>query len=110
MLLHVIASAGQINLMVPSELPETGTVAVVVTTSAGASASFTVSMASAAPGVFFIPSAAHPERRITRLVGRIWLPGVLGSPLIAPSRRRAAIEPISSTGWKTKGFGCAILI
>src|SRR5439155_13457245 len=37
--------------------------AVVVTAPAGASASFTVRMTSAAPGVFFIPSAAHPERR-----------------------------------------------
>jgi uncharacterized protein (TIGR03437 family) len=62
-LVHLIASAGQINLVVPSELPESGTVAVVVTTQSGTSASFTLSMAAAAPGIFVIPSSLNPTRR-----------------------------------------------
>jgi uncharacterized protein (TIGR03437 family) len=62
-LIHLIASAGQIDLVVPSELPESGTVAVAVTTPAGTSASFTLSMAAAAPGIFAIPSSLNPKRR-----------------------------------------------
>jgi uncharacterized protein (TIGR03437 family) len=62
-LFHLIASAGQINLVVPSELPETGTVSVAVTTQAGTSASFTLSMTAAAPGMFVIPSSWNPQRR-----------------------------------------------
>jgi uncharacterized protein (TIGR03437 family) len=62
-LLHLIASAGQINLVVPSGLPESGTVAVAVTTQAGTSDSFTLSMADAAPGIFVVPSALNPKRR-----------------------------------------------
>jgi uncharacterized protein (TIGR03437 family) len=62
-LFHLIASAGQINLVAPSELPESGTVAVVVTTQAGTSASFTLSMAAAAPGIFVVPSSLNPKRR-----------------------------------------------
>jgi uncharacterized protein (TIGR03437 family) len=62
-LVAVLASAGQINLVLPSELPESGTVPVAVTTSSGSSADFTLTMASAAPGVFVTPSSLNPQRR-----------------------------------------------
>jgi uncharacterized protein (TIGR03437 family) len=62
-LVHLLGPAGQINLVVPAELPESGTVSVAVTTSNGSSANFTLTMASAAPGVFAIQSSLSPKRR-----------------------------------------------
>ncbi len=49
-LFAVVASANQINVLVPRELPESGTIPVQVKTPAGAGASFTLTMSSAAPG------------------------------------------------------------
>ena len=62
-LIHLIASAGQIDWLTPAELPDSGTVPVIVTTPNGSSASFSLTMASAAPGIFVIPSALNPARR-----------------------------------------------
>ena len=53
-LLAVVASAGQINLQIPTELPEAGPATMKVTTAEGVSADFTVQLASSAPGVFFL--------------------------------------------------------
>ena len=50
----VYASSGQINAIVPWELPQTGGAQVVVTTAKGSSAPLTVSLTSAAPGLFDI--------------------------------------------------------
>lgn len=92
-LFHLIASAGQINLLAPSELPESGTVAVVVTTQAGTSASFTLSMASAAPGIFVIPSSLNPKRRTAAVLfaNTAWrvLPDALAQELNLPGNCRS---------------------
>jgi uncharacterized protein (TIGR03437 family) len=56
-LLAVLASVGLINLQVPVELPDAGPSTMVVTTSYGVSADFTVQLSAAAPGVFRIPSS-----------------------------------------------------
>jgi uncharacterized protein (TIGR03437 family) len=47
------ATGGQINVLVPSELPSSGTVNVTVQTSGGSSPSQTVNLAAAAPGMFY---------------------------------------------------------
>lgn len=62
-LFHLIGTGNQINLVTPSELPETGNVTVQVKTPVGTSASFTLKMAPAAPGIFFIPDPANQTRR-----------------------------------------------
>jgi uncharacterized protein (TIGR03437 family) len=51
-LFAVAASANQINVLVPTELPESGTVPVQVKNSAGPSASFSLKMSAATPGIF----------------------------------------------------------
>jgi uncharacterized protein (TIGR03437 family) len=60
-LLAVLASAGLINLQVPVEMPDSGPAALQVATAWGVSASFTVQLSPAAPGVFRIPSS-NPQR------------------------------------------------
>jgi uncharacterized protein (TIGR03437 family) len=62
-LVNLLGSSGQINMVTPSELPETGTVPVAVTTPNGVSTNFTLTMASAAPGVYVTPSMLNPSRR-----------------------------------------------
>jgi uncharacterized protein (TIGR03437 family) len=51
-LFAVAASADQINVLVPTELPGSGTVPVQVQNSAGPSASFSLQMSAATPGIF----------------------------------------------------------
>ncbi len=55
-LFHVVASSGQVNLLAPSELPESGEVAVQLKTLGGISANYTLRMVSADPGIFRISS------------------------------------------------------
>jgi len=62
-LLHVIASANQIDLLVPSELPSSGTVTVQLKNGAGASSPFTLPAAAASPGIFRITDPSKPSRR-----------------------------------------------
>ena len=58
-LFAVLPSSGQVNLLVPTELSEFGTVSVQAVTPAGASSLFTLQIAPAAPGIF---SIADPAR------------------------------------------------
>lgn len=62
-LFHLIASANQINLVTPSELPESGNVTLQVKTPVGASANFTLRMAPAVPGIFYIVDPTKAARR-----------------------------------------------
>jgi uncharacterized protein (TIGR03437 family) len=93
-LFHLIASADQIDLLVPSELPESGNVTVKVTTPDGASPGFTVPMAAAAPGVFYVPSLANPRRRNAAMLfaNTAWrvMPDALAQELKIPGNCRAA--------------------
>jgi minor extracellular serine protease Vpr len=61
-LFDVVASAGQINLMVPFETATTGSVPVVVTNSMGVSNTFQLAMAPAGPGIFRIADPGEPKR------------------------------------------------
>jgi uncharacterized protein (TIGR03437 family) len=67
-LFHVIGSHGQINLLVPSELPESSVVNVEVKTAAGDSVSFPVQTAAAAPGIFRIGTNAAAQ-----IAGTAWI-------------------------------------
>jgi len=93
-LLHLLGSAGQINLVLPSELPESGTVPVIVNTGNGSSAVFTLTMTSAAPGVFVIPSIANPKRRTASILfantGWRVMPDTLAQELKIPGNCHAS--------------------
>ncbi|HXB69941.1 MAG TPA: IPT/TIG domain-containing protein [Candidatus Acidoferrales bacterium] len=93
-LVHLVASAGQINLVLPLELPESGTVPVAVTTSNGSSANFTLTMASAAPGVFVTQSSLNPKRRTATVLfaNTSWrvMPDALAQELKIPGNCRAS--------------------
>jgi uncharacterized protein (TIGR03437 family) len=62
-LFAVTASANQINVFLPVELPEAGIVDVQVKTSATASLSFPLRMTQASPGIFRIPDPVKPARK-----------------------------------------------
>jgi uncharacterized protein (TIGR03437 family) len=57
------AKEGQINVQVPAELPPSGTVNVTVQTASGTSAAYTLNLAPAAPGIFYLTDPALPTRR-----------------------------------------------
>ena len=75
-LYFVFGTLGQINLVVPSNLPETGTVLVQVKTAQGTSAPFTLQMGTADVGLFRIPDPSKPGRNngailFANTVGRV---------------------------------------
>ena len=61
-LYYVFGSIGQINLVLPSELPESGTVNVQVKTAQGSSAAFPLQMGAADVGLFRIPDPSKASR------------------------------------------------
>ena len=61
-LVHLVATAGQINLVTPSDLPETGNVAVVVRTAIGAGLTYTARMTTASPGIFRLSDPSNTSR------------------------------------------------
>jgi uncharacterized protein (TIGR03437 family) len=61
-LFDVVASAGQINLLVPFETPTSGAVPVAITNPLGSSSPFQLAMAPAAPGIFRLYDPANPKR------------------------------------------------
>jgi len=81
----LVAGRGQINLIVPSELPATGTVQVQLTTPTGTGASFPLIMNAAAPGIFLIndPSNAKADIAAAEFVNTAWL--------VVPSSAAAAL-------------------
>ena len=96
-LFHLIGSQGQVNLLIPTGLPETGNTTVVVTAPDGASPPYTLPMSSAAPGVFTIPSAASPNRHtaIALFAGTAWrvMPDALARELGIPGNCRDSVDP-----------------
>jgi uncharacterized protein (TIGR03437 family) len=62
-LFAVVASQNQINVQAPTELPDSGVVAVQVKNSAGASSSFTLHMTPASPGIFRLTDPSRPSRK-----------------------------------------------
>jgi uncharacterized protein (TIGR03437 family) len=61
-LYYVFGSLGQINLVLPSEIPESGTVMVQVKTPQSISTPFPLQMSSANVGMFRIPDPSNPKR------------------------------------------------
>jgi uncharacterized protein (TIGR03437 family) len=61
-LYYVFGPAGQINLVLPSELPESGNVSVQVSNAQGASSTFQLKMAAADVGLFRIADPSKPAR------------------------------------------------
>ncbi len=57
------ATGGQINVLAPTDLPSTGTVSLTVQNPAGLSASQTVTLAPATPGIFFYSDPGVSTRR-----------------------------------------------
>ena len=62
-LFDVVASAGQINLLVPFEAPTTGTAPVILTNALGTSGALQLAMAPAAPGIFRIGDPNNAQRK-----------------------------------------------
>ena len=59
----LVASQGQINVLVPTELPATGTVNLTVQSPTGASLPFPLTLAPAVPGIFFYTDPTFVSRR-----------------------------------------------
>jgi uncharacterized protein (TIGR03437 family) len=62
-LFAVVASANQINVLAPTELPESGTATVQVKNSTGPSANFSLNMSPATPGIFRLPDPSKASRK-----------------------------------------------
>ncbi len=80
---------GQINVLVPTELPSTGTVDLSVQTPGGASAPQTLTLAPAAPGIFYYGDPLVPSRRnavaVTANTAWIAMPLSLAASLGVPA-------------------------
>ncbi len=59
----LLGSAGQINLVTPSELAESGSVTVVIKNQLGASRTYSGRLVAASPGISVIPDPSNTERR-----------------------------------------------
>jgi uncharacterized protein (TIGR03437 family) len=62
-----LVSPGQINFQVPWELLSSPTATLTVTTPSGTSSSITVSLSSAAPGIFTIKTANSPTQGVIKI-------------------------------------------
>lgn len=70
----LVTESSQMNLVVPSELPTTGTVQVQLTTPTGMTANFPLTMASAVPGIFLTNDPANPSADIAaaQFANTVW--------------------------------------
>jgi uncharacterized protein (TIGR03437 family) len=80
------ATGSQINLIVPSETPTTGTVQVQLTTPAGTSLDFPLIMNAAVPGMFLISDPSNPSAQIAtaQFANTVWL--------VLPTSAAAALQ------------------
>ena len=69
----ITPSANQINVVVPSELPSSGTATINVQNSSGVSQDITLTLAQDSVGVFRIPDSSHPNNGAVVLNGTTWL-------------------------------------
>jgi uncharacterized protein (TIGR03437 family) len=69
------ATGSQINLIVPAELPTTGTVQVQLTTPTGTSVNFPLIMDTAVPGIFLTTDPSNPTAQIAaaQFANTVWL-------------------------------------
>jgi uncharacterized protein (TIGR03437 family) len=88
-LFAVAALEGQINALVPTELPTSGTVDVMIKDSNGTSSVQTLNLAPAVPGMFFLADPSLPSRRnaIALLADSAWIamPVSMGAALGLPA-------------------------
>jgi uncharacterized protein (TIGR03437 family) len=82
------ATGGQINALVPTELPSSGTVNLTVQDSGGGSAVFPVNLVPAAPGIFFYTDPSRPTRKnavaVTANTAWIAMPVSMGAAMGLP--------------------------
>jgi uncharacterized protein (TIGR03437 family) len=102
-LFALVTEQSQINLIVPSELPTTGTVQVQLTTPSGAGLNFPLLMAAAVPGIFLITDPANPTADIAlaQFANTIWLvmPTSAATALqLAQNCTVSKANPLSSCG------------
>ena len=90
------ATSGQINVLVPTELPTTGTVALTVQTSGGTSPAQTMTLAPAAPGIFYLTDPLVLTRRnaiaVTANTAWIAMPTSMANNLGYPTNCTNAAE------------------
>jgi uncharacterized protein (TIGR03437 family) len=69
------ATGNQINLVVPSQTPTTGTVQVALTTPTGTSIDFPLIMNAAVPGIFLVTDSANPtaDIAVAQFANTVWL-------------------------------------
>jgi len=69
------ASGSQINLVMPSNLPTTGTVQVQLTTPTGTSIDFPLIMSPAVPGIFLVNDPSNPtaDIAVAQFANTVWL-------------------------------------
>jgi uncharacterized protein (TIGR03437 family) len=88
-LYYVFPSLGQINLVLPSELPESGTATMTVTNGAGPSQDFTINMNATDVGVFRIadPSTSARKNGAVLFANTAWrvMPASMAAALGLPS-------------------------
>ena len=110
-LFAVAASANQINVLVPTELPESGTVPVQVKNSAGPSASFSLKMSAATPGIFRVadPSKASRKNGAVLFANTAWLV-MPASMATARNLISCAGLPVAATCGQPAGAGDYIQI
>ena len=99
-LFHMIASAGQIDLLIPYELATTGTVTVQVKTPSGTSLNYALTMAPSVPGLYFLadPSTIGRLNALAQLNVTAWLimPDAMAAALKIPGNCSASNYPAAS--------------
>jgi uncharacterized protein (TIGR03437 family) len=110
-LFAVATSANQINVLVPTELPESGAVPVQVQNSAGPSASFSLQMSAATPGIFRVadPSQASRKNGAVLFANTAWLV-MPASMATARGLTSCAGLPVAATCGQPAGAGDYIQI
>lgn len=101
-LFAVVASRGQINVLAPNDLPESGSVTVRVATSASTSADFPVRLVPAAPGIFRIGDPSNAARRNAAVLfaNTAWLamPGSMARALQIQENCSGRVSPATTCG------------
>jgi uncharacterized protein (TIGR03437 family) len=105
-LYFVVGSAGQINLVLPSELPDSGNVSVEVSNAQGASTAFELAMAPADVGMFRIADPSKPSRNngAVLLANTVWrvMPASMAAAIGFPSCTNAKPTTVCAQPAKAK--------
>ncbi|MDQ6699150.1 MAG: IPT/TIG domain-containing protein [Acidobacteriota bacterium] len=100
---HLTASQGQIDLLVPYELPTSGNVSVQLKTSTSTSLNYMLAMSPAAPGLYFLadPSTKGRFNVLAQFNNTVWLamPEAMAAALKIPSGCTASnLNPLTLCG------------